>query len=69
MNRSVSTSRIMLLAGSTSPSPSASGAGVAVKRYRLARARLDARPSFGRRVQSSPSDSARASRSDSLFMS
>ena len=57
----------MLLAGSTSPA--ASSAGVAVKRYRLARARLDARPGFGRRVQSSSSDAARASRSDSLFMS
>jgi hypothetical protein len=57
----------MLLAGPTSSA--ASGAGVAVKRYRLARARLDGRPGFGRRVQSASSESARASRSDSLFMS
>jgi len=65
MNRTLTPSRYMLLAGSTSPS--AGRTGVAVKRYRLARARLDGRPT-GRRLQSSVSEPARASRSASLFM-
>jgi hypothetical protein len=65
MNRSLTPSRIMLLAGSTSPS--AGRAGVAVKRYRLARARLDGRPT-GVRRQSSVNEPARESRSASLFM-
>ncbi len=65
MNRSLTPSRIMLLAGSTSPS--AGRAGVAVKRYRLARARLDGRPAAAR-LQSSASEPARESRSASLIM-
>ena len=64
MNRSLTPSRIMLLAGSSSSS--AGRAGVAVKRYRLARARLDGRPVA--RHQSSASESARESRSASLIM-
>jgi len=64
MNRSLTPSRIMLLAGSSSKS--AGQAGVAVKRYRLARARLDGRPTA--RTQSSASVPARESRSASLIM-
>jgi arylsulfatase A-like enzyme len=64
MNRSLTPSRMMLLTGSTSPS--AGRAGVAVKRYRLARARLDGRPVA--RPQSSASEPARESRSASLIM-
>jgi hypothetical protein len=64
MNRSLTPSRFMLLAGSSSPS--ADPAGVAVKRYRLARARLDGRPSV--RTQSSASEPARSSRSASLII-
>jgi hypothetical protein len=65
MNRPLTPSRIMLLAGSTSPS--AGRRGVAVKRYRLARARLDGRASL-RSLQSSASEPARESRSANLFM-
>jgi hypothetical protein len=72
MNRSLTPSRIMLLAGSSMPSTSRTG--VAVKRYRLARARLDGRPTRldGRpargRGQSPASEPARDSRSASLSM-
>jgi len=65
MNSPLTPSRIMLLAGSSSPS--AKGAGVAVKRYRLARARLEGRPWIAR-TQSSASEPARSSRSASLII-
>jgi hypothetical protein len=65
MNSPLTPSRIRLLAGSSSPS--AGRAGVAVKRYRLARARLEGRPRITP-AQSSATESARSKRSASLIM-
>jgi hypothetical protein len=61
MDRISSPKRIMLLAGHTAPA--AGRGGVEIRRYRLARARLDGRPGFAQR---SASDVARSSRSASL---
>jgi hypothetical protein len=62
MDRISSPKRIMLLAGRHT-APAAGRGGVEIKRYRLARERLDGRPSFAQR---SASDVARSSRSASL---
>ena len=63
MNPSPSPSRILLLAGKRT-TPNGSGRS-AVQRYRLARARLEARPAFGQR---SASESAASSRPASLII-
>ena len=65
MNRSLTPSRVMLLTGSSSPG--AGRAGVAVKRYRLARARLDGRPAIAR-PQRSASEPARDRRSANFII-
>jgi hypothetical protein len=65
MNAPLTPARIMLLAGSSSPR--AGRTGVAIKRYRLARARLEGRPTRAR-IQSSATEPARSSRSASLII-
>ena len=68
MNRTTSPSRILLMSSpraQRTPADVGRVGGAQIKRYRLARERLDGRPGF---AQSSASEPARSSRSASLVI-